>query len=74
MRAVFGVLSLLIVVAIVAVLVRKQLGAVAPIASPAAPAQGDMARPEGSPRQQVEQFQRAVQDSLQPARAMPDEK
>jgi hypothetical protein len=76
MRAVFGVLSLLIVVAIVGLLARKQLGTIAPVAAPAsagAPA-GTMARPEGTPQQQVQQFQQAVQGTMQQARPMPEEK
>ena len=76
MRVVFGIMSLLVVVAIVAMLARKQLGAIAPAAAPTgtgAPA-GAMARPAGTPRQQVEQFQQAVQGTMQQARPMPEEK
>ena len=74
MRAVFGILSLLVVVAIVGILARKQLGAVAPVAGPppvAAP--GTMAPPTGTPQQQVQQFQQAVQGAVQQApRAVDD--
>jgi hypothetical protein len=74
MRAIFGVLSLLIVVAIVGVLVRKQL---APVAAPP-PAVGapseTMARPAGTPQQQVQQYQQAIRDATQQARPMPEEK
>lgn len=76
MRAVFGVLSLLIVVAIVGILARKQLGAITPAAVPAstrAP-EGAMARPAGTPQQQVQQFQQAVQGAMQQARPMPEDK
>lgn len=61
MRALFGVLSLLVVVAIVGVLAKKQLGAIAPGAAPppvAAP--GSVAPPTGTPQQQVQQVQQAV--------------
>jgi hypothetical protein len=74
MRAVFGVLSLLVVVAIVAILAKKQLGTVAPGASSAAAPADGVSRPAGAPQQQVQQFRQAVQDAMQPARPMPDEK
>jgi hypothetical protein len=75
MRAVFGVLSLLIVLAVVGLLVRKQLATLAPAARPAAavPA-GGMAAPSGTPQQQVQQFQQAVQGTMQQARPMPEDK
>ncbi len=75
MRAVFGVLGLLLVVAIVGLLARKQLAAVAPAAAPAsavAPAAG--VAPTGSPKQQVQQFEQAVQGAMQQPRAVPEEK
>jgi hypothetical protein len=75
MRIVFGVLSLLVVVAIVGMLAKKQLGAIAPVGAPAAAAvPGTMAPPTGTPQQQVQQFQQAVQGAMQQARPMPDEK
>jgi hypothetical protein len=74
MRIVFGVLSLLIVVAVIAVLARKQLGAAAPQpGANAGSAQGVLA-PSGTPKQQVQQFQQAVEGTLQQARPMPDDK
>ena len=72
MKAVFGVLSLLFVVAIVGFLAKKQLGAgVAPPATvmPGAPA----GAPPATPKQQVQQFQNAVEGAMQQARPMPDE-
>lgn len=73
MRAVFGVLSLLVVLAIVGVLVKKQLGTGAPAAAAGA-TDGAPVRPAGTPQQQVQQVQQAVQGSLQQARPMPEEK
>ena len=75
MRIVFGVLGLLVVVAIVGILARKQLGAMAPRAAPppvAAP--GSVAPPTGTPQQQVQQVQQAVQGALQQARPVDDTK
>ena len=75
MRAVFGVLSLLVVMAIVGVLVKKQLGGGAaveqsdPAATPSA-----VVHPTGTPQQQVQQVQKAVEAGMQQARPMPDDK
>jgi hypothetical protein len=68
MRAIFGVLSLLVVVAIVGVLAKKQLSSgVAPSAHlPAGTA------PAATPKEQVKQFEQAVQGAVQQARPMPD--
>ena len=75
MRVIFGVLSLLIVVAIVGVLAKKQLSSIAPVSGPPpAAAPGTMATPTGTPQQQVQQFQKAVQGAVdQQPRQMPDE-
>ena len=75
MRMVFGVLSLLIVVAVIGVLAKKQLGAAAPLASAASPGSAEtMARPTGTPAQQAQQFKQAVEGAMQQARPMPEEK
>jgi hypothetical protein len=75
MRVVFGVLSLLVVVAIVGFLAKKQLRAIAPVAAPpAVAAPGTMAPPTGTPQQQVQQFQNAVQGAVQQARPVDDTK
>lgn len=71
MRAIFSILGLLVVVMIVALLAKKQLGAgVAPTAAggsvPGASA------PAATPKQQVQQFEQAVQGAMQQARPMPD--
>lgn len=71
MRAVFSILGLLVVVAIVGLIARKQLTA------GVAPASGGsvagVAAPTGTPKQQVEQFQNALQGAMQQARPMPDD-
>jgi len=72
MRIVFGALSLLIVLAIVGVLAKKQLTAIAPAAPSNAPA-GTVAAPSGTPQQQVQQVQQAVQSAVQQPRPVPDE-
>lgn len=76
MRGIFTVLSLLVVVAIIGVLVKKQMGSLAgPAALPvvpgaAAPAPG---APPATPQQTVKQFQQAVQGQMDQARPMPDD-
>jgi hypothetical protein len=73
MRAIFGVLSLLVVVAIVGVLAKKQLGAGAVTAPPVTAAPGAPPAPAGTPRQQVEQFKQGLDATLQQPRPMPDD-
>ena len=75
MRVVLGVLSLLVVVAVIGILAKKQLGAAGPVAAPtSATPEGTMARPTGTAAQQVQQFKQAVEGTIQQARPMPDEK
>jgi hypothetical protein len=70
MRAMFGVLGLLVVVAIVGLLAKKQLGAAT---APRMPDAAGHSAPAASPKQQVQQFEQAVQGAMQQARPMPDE-
>jgi Na+-transporting methylmalonyl-CoA/oxaloacetate decarboxylase gamma subunit len=72
MRIVFGVLSLLIVVAIVGVLAKKQLGSPVP-ASATAPANSGVVVPTGTPQQQVDQVKKSVENALQQSRPVNDE-
>ncbi len=69
MRVLFGIASLLIVLAIVGVLAKKQLGGTASVAPGAAP--------EASPQQQGQQIQQdikqAVEGAMQQARPIPDD-
>jgi flagellin-like protein len=73
MRGISGVLGLLIVMAVVALLAKKQLGAVS-VTAPgiSVPASGT------TPQQQGQQIQKqigqAVENSLQQTRPMPDDK
>ena len=79
MRAIFGVLSLLMVVAVIAVLAKKQLS---PAPVKLAPADAGLAVPApadgATPQQQSQQIQRQVRQSLettmQQARPMPEDK
>ena len=76
MRGVFTVLSLLVVVAIIGVLVKKQMTSLAgPAALPAVPGAAAPApgSPPLTPKQTVQQFEQAVQGQMQQARPMPDE-
>ncbi|HEX2546760.1 MAG TPA: hypothetical protein VHL79_17895 [Ramlibacter sp.] len=74
MRAIFGVLSLLVVVAIVGLLVKKQLSTpMVRTAVPATSTPGTSAAPPPTPKQQVEQFKTNVDAAVQQARPMPDD-
>jgi len=70
MRIVFSALSLLVVVAIVGLLARKQLTST-PTA--ARSTEAGVVVPSGTPQQQVQQYKQAVQGAMQQARPMPDE-
>ena len=75
MRALFSVLSLLIVVLVIGLLVKKQMGSlVGPpgLPTPSGTVPAAAAGPT-TPRQTVQQFQQAVEGQMQQARPMPDE-
>jgi Na+-transporting methylmalonyl-CoA/oxaloacetate decarboxylase gamma subunit len=74
MRIVFGVLSLLIVVAIVGVLAKKQLGSMSGANTPAAATEAGVVVPTGAPKQQVQQVKQAVENAMQQARPVDDTK
>jgi hypothetical protein len=74
MRAVFSVLGLVLVLLIVGLLAKKQLTSVPAPAAPSAAANGNPAAPTGTPQQQIQQFQKAVQESMQAPRPEPDTK
>jgi hypothetical protein len=79
MRAIFGVLSLLIVVAIIGVLAKKQLS---PAPVKLAPADAGLALPalaaDATPQQQSQQIQnqvrQSIENTMQQARPMPEDK
>lgn len=75
MRIVFGALSLLVVLAIVGVLAKKQLGAgVAPATPGSVSSDGTVTMPPtGTPKQQVDQFKKATEAAVQQTSPMPDE-
>lgn len=79
MRALFTVLGLVFVVAIVGFLVKNQLGSMSakPVQAPAVatvPGVGPVpaASAPGSPQQQVQQYQQAVTGAMQAPRPDPD--
>ncbi len=79
MRIIFGLLGLIVVLAIVATLAKKQLGAVTEIKVPqaariAAPAVDANASVQQQSQQLQQQIKQSVESSLQPARPMPDDK
>ena len=71
MRAIFSVLALLVVVAIVGMLAKKQLSAGVAPAPAGAPA--GVAVPAGTPKQQVQQYEQALRGAMQQPRPMPDD-
>lgn len=81
MRIFFGALSLLVVLAVVGTLVKKQLSGVAPISvapMEAGQAAAPASAPGGNAQQQSQQIQQQVRQSLdaamQQARPVPEEK
>ena len=75
MRIIFGVLSLLVVVAMVGLLAKQQLtpGSPAGLASSASEP-GTVAPLRGTPQQQVQQFKQAVQGAMdQQPRQIPED-
>lgn len=80
MRAIFGIVSLLLVVAVVGMLAKRQLSALAPTTAAGTTStgvtSGAAAGAAPAPRQQVQQFQQSLQgtlDQAQQARPMPDD-
>jgi hypothetical protein len=73
MRIVFGALSLLVVLAIVGVLAKKQLGAAGAGAATATTSTQGVTAPTGTPKQQVDQFKQSVDKAMQQSRPETDE-
>ena len=78
MKGIFSVLGLLLVVAIVGLLAKRQFSdmsrAAAPPPAVAAPGADPIRVPSGTPQQQVRQVEQAVQGLMQQARPMPEDK
>ena len=77
MRLIFGVLSLLLLVFVVGLLAKKQLGALSVTGTaPAASAAGTV--PTSTPQQQSQQLQnqvkKSLEDAMQQARPQEDDK
>ncbi len=79
MRIVFGLIGVVVVLAIVAILSKKQLSAVGGIAVPpmpgvSAPAPDPNASVKQQSQQIQQQYKQAIEGALQQPRAIPDEK
>ena len=74
MRAVFGILGLVVVLVVIGMLAKKQLTSVA--APPAVVAPGATSAPPGTltPKQQMDQLKQGLESTLQQPREIPDEK
>ena len=77
MRGIFGILSLLVTLAIVGVVVKKQL-ATTPLAAPVLPGAtieaAPILAPNQSPQQTQQQFKQALDAAMQPVQRSGDEK
>lgn len=75
MRGIFSLVGLLVVLAIVGLLVKKQMSTqIAVPVAPGMPAVSADAPPQVQSRQAQQQVKQAVEGALQQARPMPDEK
>lgn len=75
MRAIFSIMSLLVVLAIVGFLVKKQLGSQVTVPAAAGmPATSAGATPQAQSQQVQQQVKEAMQGAMQQARPMPDDK
>lgn len=75
MRGIFSLVGLLVVLAIVGLLVKKQMSTqIAVPAAPGLPTVSADAPPQVQSRQAQQQVKQAVEGALQQARPMPEEK
>jgi hypothetical protein len=74
MRMVFGVLGLLIVVAIVGVLAKNQLNSMSRPSAATSTSGSGVTAPVGTPKQQVDQVKQSVENALQQSRPVDDTK
>ena len=70
MMRVFGVLGLVLALAIVGLLVKRQLGTTV---APVLPSPAGQSAPAANPRQVQEQFKQSLDAAMQQPRALPDE-
>jgi hypothetical protein len=68
MRAVFGILGLLIVVVVIGLLAKRQLGA------PAGPDGAPLGTPEQQSQQLQDQVKKSVEDAMRQKRPEPEDK
>ena len=71
MMRVFGVLGLVLALAIVGLLVKRQLGTTT--VAPVLPSPAGQSAPAANPRQVQEQFKQSLDAAMQQLRALPDE-
>jgi len=75
MRGIFSIVGLLVVLAIVGLLVKKQLGSQVAVPAPAGmPGVSSTATPQVQSQQIQQQVKQSVEAAMQQARPMPDEK
>jgi hypothetical protein len=73
MKAVFSLLGLVFVVAIIGLVAKKQLTAAAPVSAPVNAGAPGAPAISGTPQQQVQQMRQAAEAAVQQPRAMPDD-
>lgn len=67
MRAVFGVLGLLIVVAIVGMVAKNQLSSMSKPSAATSTSGSGVTAPVGTPKQQVDQMKQSIESAIQQA-------
>jgi flagellin-like protein len=72
MKGLVGIVGLLLVVAIVGMLAKKQLGGASGEASASRDEAAQVAVPTGTPKQQVQKVQQSVEGLMQQPRPDPD--
>lgn len=70
---IFGILSLLVALAVVGLVAKKQLGSTSRAPAAASVPGGPTIDTTAAPKQQVDQFKQAVESAVQQPRPVPDE-
>lgn len=73
MIRIFGLVGLVVALAIVGLLVKKQVTGIAAPAAASVQDAGTLSAPASNPRQVQEQFKQSLDAAMQQPRAMPDE-